>query len=144
MSIFPETTTLEESSVTVGNESTVHRTYAFDVEKGEFLLQPNGEPVVLEGLDALRQQVQMALITERYTYPIYSSDYGNELKELIRSEGTREWKQAEAERLVKEAVEYLLGVELCQDFTFAWQDNSLHIEFVVVTEEGIFTEEVTV
>lgn len=145
MSIFPELQVSEEEQATTVEQAPTYRTYAFDFERGEFVLQVNGKPVYLEGAEAIHQEAQKALRTERYTYPIYTADYGHELKELIRTpEGTREWKQAEAERLVREAVEFLPGVERCESFSFEWGKDSLRIRFRMVTEEGVFDEEVIV
>lgn len=145
MSIFPEVMSQAETIVQpVGTENTSLRTYAFDIEKGEFLLKANGKPVLFDGAEAINQNAQKALSTERYTYPIYTSVYGHELKELIREDGTREWKQVEAQRLVREAVEYLFGVNRCENFTFEWKGAALKIYYLLVTDEGTFPQEVIV
>ena len=115
----------------------VLRTYKYDFEAGQFVVRTDGKSVMIEGEEALLQNATKALLTDRYTFEIYSSDYGHELKALIRSDGTREWKQAEAMRLVREALEYLYGIERCEKFTFQWESNILKIFFVIVTEEGV-------
>ncbi|CAM5798204.1 MULTISPECIES: DUF2634 domain-containing protein [Brevibacillus] len=137
MSIFPEMTRVENPG-TEGKKPIVPvlRTYAFDFDAGDFVLRPGGKPSIIEGEAALIQNVKKALMTDRYTFPIYSSDYGNELKTLIRGDGTREWKQAEAKRLVREAVEYLFGVERCEKFSFRWSGNTLQIFFLLIVEDG--------
>ncbi|MBE6022763.1 MAG: DUF2634 domain-containing protein [Cellulosilyticum sp.] len=38
---------------------------------------------ILEGKAALKMWIYKALLTSRYTYPIYSWDYGQDLDELI-------------------------------------------------------------
>ncbi|MGG1662877.1 DUF2634 domain-containing protein [Brevibacillus sp. NRS-1366] len=145
MSIFPEIMNqVEPIEQSAASETTSLRTYAFDIEKGEFPLQASGKPIVLDGPEAVQQNAQKALSTDRYTFPIYTSVYGNELKELIREDGTREWKQAEAQRLVREAVEYLYGIERCENFAFKWNGASLKIDYLLVTEDGAFPQEVIV
>lgn len=138
MSIFPVFPVDEEGSE---NERrpipNVLRTYKYDFGSGQFVVRPDGKPEMIEGEEALLQNATKALLTDRYTYEIYSSDYGHELKALIRSDGTREWKQAEAKRLVREALEYLYGIERCEKFSFQWESNILKIFFLIITEEGV-------
>lgn len=146
MSIFPAVFELTTQVQEAETDQTVTslRTYAYDFEQGEFIHQPNGKPVILDGIEAVQQNSQKALSTDRYTFPIYTSVYGNELKELIRGDGTREWKQAEAKRLVREAVEYLPGVDRCENFTFEWIGAALKISFLLITDEDAIPQEVIV
>lgn len=144
--MFPKAFNLEQQTNQIENQtaSAPLRTYAYDVNQGEFVQQPNGKAVYVDGVDAVLQNAQKAITTERYTYPIYSSAYGSELKQLIRAEGTREWKQAEAERLVSEAVRYLIGVERCANFVFEWNRGGLRIEYDLVTNAEIVRQEVNI
>ncbi|WP_400162930.1 DUF2634 domain-containing protein [Brevibacillus sp. TJ4] len=138
MSIFPVFPVDEEGSENERRPiSNVLRTYKYDFGSGQFVVRPDGKPEMIEGEEALLQNATKALLTDRYTYEIYSSDYGHELKALIRSDGTREWKQAEAKRLVREALEYLYGIERCEKFSFQWESNILKIFFLIITEEGV-------
>lgn len=136
MSIFPQRQLLNQVDSTPVQQPRSLRTYAFDFESSEFRITPSGKPVFVDGEGAIMQNTQKALSTERYTFPIYSSFYGHELRELIRMPGTREWKQAEAERLVTEAVIHLYGVERCEGFTFEWERAALRIGYRVVTSAG--------
>ncbi|MFE1631043.1 DUF2634 domain-containing protein [Brevibacillus reuszeri] len=138
MSIFPDFQSEEESPELERRPiSNVLRTYKYDFEAGQFVVRPDGKSVMIVGEEALLQNATKALLTDRYTFEIYSSDYGHELKALIRSDGTREWKQAEAKRLVREALEYLYGIERCEKFSFEWVSNTLKIFFLIITEEGV-------
>ncbi|MDH6351935.1 DUF2634 domain-containing protein [Brevibacillus sp. 1238] len=138
MSIFPLLLVEEESSERERPPiPNVLRTYKFDFETGQFVVRPDGKSVMIDGEEALLQKATKALRTDRYTFPIYSSDYGHELKEIIRGSGTRAWKQAEATRLVREALEYLYGIERCEKFAFEWDSNKLKIFFSIITEEGV-------
>ncbi|MGZ0050132.1 DUF2634 domain-containing protein [Brevibacillus gelatini] len=145
MSIFPEIIDqVEQPQATEEQQQPSLRTYAFDIEQGEFLLHPNGKPIIIDGVEAVQQNAQKALSTDRYTYPIYTSAYGHELKELIRGEGTREWKQAEAKRLVREAVEFLYGIDRCEGFSFEWIGAGLKIGYLLVTDQGAIPQEVII
>ncbi|GEC92443.1 DUF2634 domain-containing protein [Brevibacillus brevis] len=138
MSIFPVFPVKEASPTQeLRPIKNVLRTYKFDFETGQFTVRPDGKSVMIDGEEALLQKATKALRTDRYMFSIYSSDYGNELKEVIRSDGTRAWKQAEAKRLVREALEYLHGIERCEKFSFLWESNILKIFFEIITEEGV-------
>lgn len=138
MSIFPVFPVKEASPTQeLRPIKNVLRTYKFDFETGQFAVRPDGKSVMIDGEEALLQKATKALRTDRYMFSIYSSDYGNELKEVIRSDGTRAWKQAEAKRLVREALEYLHGIERCEKFSFLWESNILKIFFEIITEEGV-------
>ncbi|RAT99425.1 DUF2634 domain-containing protein [Brevibacillus sp. Leaf182] len=138
MSIFPVFPVIDDSPTQeLRPIKNVLRTYKFDFETGQFAVRPDGKSVMIDGEEALLQKATKALHTDRYMFSIYSSDYGNELKEVIRSDGTRAWKQAEAKRLVREALEYLHGIERCEKFSFQWESNILKIFFEIITEEGV-------
>ncbi|WP_409174359.1 DUF2634 domain-containing protein [Brevibacillus fortis] len=145
MSIFPVFPVTDESPAKEQRPiKNVLRTYKFDFESGQFVVRPDGKSVMIDGEEALLQKATKALRTDRYMYSIYSSDYGNELKEVIRSDGTRAWKQAEAKRLVREALEYLHGIERCESFSFEWVSNTMKISFLMITEEGVLEMSINV
>ncbi|RAT95924.1 DUF2634 domain-containing protein [Brevibacillus sp. Leaf182] len=145
MSIFPVFPVIDDSPAQeLRPIKNVLRTYKFDFETGQFAVRPDGKSIMIDGEEALLQKATKALRTDRYMFSIYSSDYGNELKELIRSDGTRAWKQAEAKRLVQEALEYLYGIERCENFSFEWVGNTMKISFLMVTEEGVLEMSINV
>lgn len=53
-------------------------------------------------LDAMVQAVDKILKTERFVYPIYDEDYGNDLPELIGKD--MDYAQAEVTRMIAEAL----------------------------------------
>lgn len=53
-------------------------------------------------LDAMVQAVDKILKTERFVYPIYDEDYGNDLPELIGKD--MDYAQAEVTRMITEAL----------------------------------------
>nr|WP_207726205.1 DUF2634 domain-containing protein [Anaerotruncus massiliensis (ex Togo et al. 2019)] len=82
----------------------LYREVKWDFEKGEPVFR-GGEPVVVEGAEAIKTWVWKALVTERARYEIYSWDFGSEVESLIGQPYTDELKRAEAVRYVREALE---------------------------------------
>lgn len=81
-----------------------YREVKWDFEKGEPVFR-GGEPVVVEGAEAIKTWVWKALVTERARYEIYSWNFGSEVESLIGQPYTDELKRAEAVRYVREALE---------------------------------------
>lgn len=67
-------------------------------------LNPNTQRVIghTDGLEAYKQAVYLILNTERYEYPIYSWNYGIELKELFGQHIA--YVVPELERRIREAI----------------------------------------
>lgn len=69
-----------------------------------------------EGLEAVRQAVYKILQTERYEYPIYSGDYGIELKDLYGQPIS--YVCPELERRITEALLWDSRIESVDNFRF--------------------------
>ena len=101
MSIFPFISpppNLEES-----NNFPLYREIAWDFKKNEPIIE-NGEFKIVEGNEAIKTWVYLALLTPNKQYPIYSWDYGTEVKELIGKNYTKALTKAEAQRLIEECL----------------------------------------
>lgn len=88
----------------------------------------------VDGLEAIKQAVLLCLSTERFEYPIYSWNYGVELKEIIGKD--LEFAKIELQRTITEALlqdDRITGVE---NFQFEKQENTLKIIFEVITILG--------
>lgn len=105
-------------------------------------LNPSGEgDRYLDGIDAIRQSVSIALETPRYAHLIYSFDYGNELltmfghsNELVKTEGTR---------LIKEALMVDERIKSVDNFKFEFTADAVEISFDVKSKFGNFVGELT-
>lgn len=89
------------------------REVAWDYERDEPIFR-RGEPVIVEGLDAVMVWAWGALKTERFRYRHHSRGYGNEMERLIGTTFSGDLKRAEAARYFREALEpnpYITGVE---------------------------------
>lgn len=86
---------------------------AWDYERDVPIFR-HGEPVIVEGLDAVMVWAWGALKTERFRYRHHSRGYGNEMERLIGTTFSGDLKRAEAARYFREALEpnpYITGVE---------------------------------
>lgn len=59
------------------------REYAWDFDENHFILDGNGNMILLEGNDALKVWIVKALRTERFSYLAYTWNFGFSGKQLI-------------------------------------------------------------
>ena len=89
-------------------------------------------------IEAVRQAVYKILNTERYTYPIYSWDYGIELVDLFGQ--PIPWVYPELERRITEALVWDDRINSVTDFEFENVKNEVHASFTVNTIFGSYEE----
>ena len=92
---------------------------------------------VLEGKESLKMWICKALLTPRYTYPIYTWDYGQDLDELIGQGYEVDYIKSEVERRVTECLMINKRITRCHGFDIKLINDTLHITF---TAETIFGE----
>lgn len=100
MSLFPM---IQPQTVVVDTELPLYKEVAWDYEKN-IPIYKNGNPVMVEGKEAVTVWAWNALHTERFRYEIYTWDYGNETESLIGQNYSEELKQSEATRYVRECL----------------------------------------
>ncbi|WP_213334301.1 DUF2634 domain-containing protein [Enterococcus casseliflavus] len=89
----------------------------------------------IDDLEAMRQAVGKALRTERFTWPIYTDNYGIELRTLIGED--MDLVMAEIERLVTEALSVDERIIEVSDFNVIKESrNSILVSFFVATIFG--------
>lgn len=140
VSVFPFTGLSEEEEVAAEeqtqSELPLFREYAWDFEKNDFYYK-DGNPILLEGLDALQIWMYKTLKTERFRYLAYSWDFGIELEDTILTASTSTGvDNAEAERYVREALLVNTYITDIRDFEAAKESAKLLISFVAVTVYG--------
>ena len=94
----------------------------------------------IDGLSAIRQTVQHILTTERYVYPIYSSNYGVELEQLKGK--NINYARAKISNIIKNALyqdDRIVKVELITNEII--NGDQLHVTFIVTSVLGEFREE---
>lgn len=113
----PETAEASTSQVQFG------RSWKFDFDAGEFVMSPTGKVQETEDVDAWLEWCRKALMTQRYRYPIYSRNYGQEFEELIGRGLTREAIESEIKRMTTECLMVDPRTASVQNFTFHWEGD---------------------
>ena len=117
------------------NEFPVYREIAWNFERNEPVIE-NGEFKIVEENEAIKVWVYLALMTNNKQYPIYSWDYGSEVKELIGKDYTKALVEAEAKRLIEECLlinPYILEVEVVNT---SFIDTTLTCDIKITTIYG--------
>ena len=92
-----------------------------------------------EGLEAVRQSVEIALSVERFRWQIYSTNYGAELDDLVGEDEA--YIVSELPRLIEEALSTDDRIRAVDDFSFSRTDgNSMTVTFAVHTVFGDISE----
>ena len=123
------------SDVDLEEEIEPHKTYRMN-------FKDNNIEGFVDDKDAIRQAIYKILETERYTYPIYSWDYGIELSDLY-GEDVR-YVCAELEDRIKEALTQDERVAEVTDFDFDIRKGIIKVRFAAVTNVGKIYMEVEV
>lgn len=121
---------IPKTSLTVNNIRTVTiptNTYRIIIDKDRV----SGET---DGLEAMKQAVYLILSTERYAYPVYSWNYGVELKDLFGQPTT--YVEAVLEYRIRDALMADERITDVRNFEFSSQKNTVSATFEVVTNQG--------
>lgn len=93
--VVNNSTYLRERVVNLDNEKNQNPTLTFQIANGRIRNK-------FDGLGAMVQAVDKILKTERFVFPIYTDQYGNDLNDLLGK--NLGYAKVEAERMVKEAL----------------------------------------
>lgn len=132
MSLFPM---LGDSLPQTSQPLPLYREVMADPDTG-LPVWKSGNPVEVEGAEAVRLWAMTALHTMRYHHAIYSGQFGSELSTLIGQGWSSDIKTAEAPRMVREVLlvnPYVTDVtDIAVDFT----DDKLQISATLKTIYG--------
>ena len=95
-----------------------------------------------EGLEAVRQSVEIALNVERFQWQIYNTNFGNELEEVVGDDA--DYIQSELPRMVDDALSVDDRVIDTTDYVFSVNGDSMTVSFTVNTVYGQLTEELLI
>ena len=90
----------------------------------------------IDGKEAVSQAVVKILSTERFRYPVYSSDYGLELEDLFGKDCN--YVCVELERRIADALSVDARITRVSDFDFVVGRGVIHTSFVIHTVFGEF------
>ena len=96
----------------------------------------------IDGLEAVRQAVLLALQTERFFYEIFTPAYGNELHALVGTAPPLSY--AQLRQAVTEALSVDDRIEGISGFAFSRQGDRVKMSFTVATIYGDLEEEMEV
>lgn len=96
----------------------------------------------VDELEAIKQAVMVILNIERYDYPIYSWDFGVELKDLIGQDV--DYVMSEVKRRITEALLQDDRIDEVDGFEFEVNKSKLHVTFTVYANIGSFQQETEV
>lgn len=99
---------------------------------------------IIDQVEAIKQFVYIALRTDRFLFPIYSQDYGSEIREVIQDRNsTEELLLSEVERMIEEALIFDERIEAVENYEFTIDGDRYYASFDVVTvDEVVRMEEV--
>ena len=89
----------------------------------------------LDGIEAMKQSLFLALQTERFRYAIYSWNYGVEMQNLL-GESMSPYLQARIQKAIEDALMADDRVLAVESFTFSKERHVLRVTFTVETTEG--------
>ena len=111
------------------------KSYLFDFEKGDFVLDGAGRIAIADGHQAWVQWCVKTVLTERFAYLAYSWNYGAEIDEALK-QPTRALVEMEIERTITEALLADPRTYAVRDFSFEWKGDELYVSFTAVPVIG--------
>lgn len=95
------------------NNLPLFKELAWNFEKDNFIYLDNGMHKILEGNEAIKTWIYKALRTERYSYLVYSWQYGIELEPFIGKVMSVQERYSELKRVIVECLmvnPYILSI----------------------------------
>lgn len=136
-SLFPQGTEQTSSSISYTTQPVKFgRGWKFDFDRGEFVAVPSGKLAPADGMEAYIEWCQKTLLTTRYTYLIYSRNYGSEFEDLIGQGFSKSVMESEIARMAKEALMVDPRTKSVQDFSFTWDEGQVFFTCQVYSVRG--------
>ena len=111
------------------------KSWAFDFEKGEFVLDGGSRVKQTDGHTAWVHWCAKAVITKRQAFLVYGPGYGSEVEDA-QKQPSRAATEAEMERAITEALLADPRTETVKDFAFEWKGDQVYVSFTVVPVIG--------
>ena len=110
-------------------------TYKLDLDNGRIVGK-------VDGLEAVKQAIQKAIITPRFKCLIYDNQYGSEVENaVITKDATREYIETVLEDFIKDALRPDTRILSVRDFEYKFSEDSAFIRFTADTIFGATTVE---
>lgn len=120
--MLPETFNIEYTATTIPS-----KTYKIDWEAGRI----DG---FIDGKDAVKQAIDLAITTERYLWGIYSWNYGSEIYTLIGKSDA--YAMSEMKRMIQDALSPDSRITETSGFNFKAERGNVTCQFTAKTTVG--------
>ncbi len=104
-----------------------------------YKLQDNIIEGVIDNIDAVKQSASLILSVDRFEHPIYSLDYGSELKDLIGKD--RNYVRGDIKRRILESLKEDDRISGIKDFKISFEKEVANVSFTVISTFGEFNME---
>lgn len=111
------------------------KSWFFDFTKGDFVLDGAGKVLQTDEHIAWAHWCVKAVLTERFAYLAYGTEYGCELVQA-RKQASRQAVEAELERVITEALLADPRTGIVKNFVFSWQGDDVHVMFTAIPVIG--------
>lgn len=108
-----------------------------DIPTNTFLVDDEQVAGMDDGLEAIRQAVEIMLSTTRYDFQIYTANFGVELDDLIGQEP--EYIESTLPTRIREALSIDDRILREENYTFEVNGDSMLVSFDVITVYGAFS-----
>ncbi|USK54364.1 DUF2634 domain-containing protein [Cytobacillus solani] len=144
--MFPEIVNIDNIPIETTQDELpeIKPSFLFDFQKGEFVLV-NGNPVRVEGIEALKVWIEKTLRTEKYRYKVYEgTDYGTSLEDLIGQNLPPSFVESEMQREINESLLRHPIIDSLSNFELEKNKSNLKVKFTVnLVGESSFEQELT-
>lgn len=130
MSLLPTDIVDDEKLEEELDEKEVPREYEINFETGQ--LTGN----IVEGIQAIKVWIWLALQVKRYKHTIYTWDHGTEIDDLIGKGYSSDYIESEAERMTEECLLMNENITGISDFKIEINGTKASIAFVAETVYG--------
>ena len=130
MGLLPAYIEDDEELAELAEERKTPKEYGIDFKTGQLT---GG---MVEGIEAIKVWIWLAIRTPRYRHYIYTWDYGSEFEELIGQGYTEEYIEAEAQRMTEDCLLVNEDIQGITDFSINMEGGSLPISFAANTIYG--------
>lgn len=107
-----------------------------DIPTNTFLVDDEQVAGMDDGIEAMRQAVEIMLTTTRYDYQIYTANFGVELDDLIGQEP--QYIESTLPDRIREALSIDDRILREENYTFEVNGDSMLVTFDVITVYGAF------
>lgn len=111
----------------------------FDPDTARISINAVGKVEIGNEKDAYRFWVMKCLLTERYKYLGYSTDFGVEIEDIVRSDYPRDITESEIQRTITEALSVDPRTLSVDNFKFDWEGDVVRLTFEI---ESVFDTEI--